>query len=362
MAGGQHRQRSTTTSKAAIPPTAEPPGRAGPTNATGVTATSHTPTTPSRAQHARTSTRWTPTTPQPGQPVGLHGRQQRRQRLTIPAAPSACAATPGTSTIVLNWTDPSNTYNITGYHIYRSTDNATWGSVYGTASGATATTFTDNSPGNGTAYFYLVKAYDATGESTSGAGMTCEVATVIAYDGFNYSTGTLVGQNGGVGFNNAWTGNSTYDMVASGNQAYSANGHTLTTSGNKASITHSTTASRTLASNVAATTTRPSGPATDEHHRRPSQLQIGQSFTNNNFQFGGLLNGKLEMYLTAGGSSYECNTNVTCVNGTTYFIVVEMQYLSTGDIGSIWINPQPGVPRRRTRWRLRRLRSPPAHY
>ena len=117
------------------------------------------------------------------------GPQPSTSVMTIPAAPTGLAATPGTITIGLVWTDPSPTTNITGYHIYRSTDNATWGSVYGTASGATATTFTDNSPGAGTAYYYLVKAYDATGDSATGAGMTCDVATVIAYDGFNYTSG-----------------------------------------------------------------------------------------------------------------------------------------------------------------------------
>ena len=123
---------------------------------------------------------------------------------TIPAAPSNLVATPDISHIDLVWTDPSPTTNITGYHIYRSTDNATWGSVYGTASGATATTFTDNSPGAGTAYYYQVKAYDSStynnGESATAAGMTCYVATVIAYEGFNYTPGsTFNGQNGGAG-------------------------------------------------------------------------------------------------------------------------------------------------------------------
>ena len=137
--------------------------------------------------------------------------------LTIPAAPTNLVATPGTSTIVLTWTDPSPTTNITGYHVYRSTDNATWGSVYGTASGPTATIFTDSSPTAGTGYYYKVAAYDATGDSAA-AGMTCPVATVIAYDGFNYTTvnGANPWQGGdtGLGFgSNTWSLTSTTDAT-----------------------------------------------------------------------------------------------------------------------------------------------------
>ena len=43
-------------------------------------------------------------------------------------------------------------------------------------------------------------------------------ASLIAYDGFDYATGDLVGQNGGTGdWKDAWTGNTEIDVILGGN-------------------------------------------------------------------------------------------------------------------------------------------------
>ena len=159
----------------------------------------------------------------------------------LPAAPSNLVATPGTSSTVLTWTD--NSTNETGFHVYRSTDNATWGTALASTA-ANATTYTDSTPAAGTAYYYKVNSFNASGDSTvTGArqnDITCAVATVIAYDGFNYAAGNgnnLAGHNTGVGFNANWaTSDTTNTTILSGSLTYSASGHALTTSGNSVQV------------------------------------------------------------------------------------------------------------------------------
>ena len=88
---------------------------------------------------------------------------------------------------------------------------------------------------------------------TSGAGYTIGSPSagtvniadngIIAYEGFNYSTGSgspgpLEGANGGYGFSNAWDVVQTgvYSSINSGSLSYDYDGHTLKSSGNNASL------------------------------------------------------------------------------------------------------------------------------
>ena len=82
-----------------------------------------------------------------------------------PNAPTNLVATPGAATIGLSWTD-NNVSHTTGYHIWRSTDNSTWGSAYATIVNPSTTSYADSAPGSGTAYYYKVTAYNGGGDST----------------------------------------------------------------------------------------------------------------------------------------------------------------------------------------------------
>ena len=180
--------------------------------------------------------------------------------LTIPAAPTGLTYDPPTvSSITLHWTDPSPTTNITGYHIYRSTDNATWGSVYATASGAN-TTSTTVSATAGTAYYYKVNAYDTTGDSATGATQTYPMDAVIGLRRlqlFNRHRLQPLARrrhrhNYGFAASPGWKISDTSKAaIVTGSLAYPKQRALLATSGNYVTLsTGTTTATQTLANSV----------------------------------------------------------------------------------------------------------------
>ena len=80
----------------------------------------------------------------------------------LQAAPAALTATAGTAQAVLSWTAASGA---TGYDVLRATVS---GGPYTTvATGLTATTYTDTGLTTGTAYYYVIVARSATGESVN---------------------------------------------------------------------------------------------------------------------------------------------------------------------------------------------------
>ena len=83
----------------------------------------------------------------------------------IAGAPSGLSATPGNAKVILNWTAASG--SVSSYKIYRRiaaggypADSSPTATVT-----APATTYTDTGRTNGTQYFYVVKAYNASGYS-----------------------------------------------------------------------------------------------------------------------------------------------------------------------------------------------------
>ncbi len=76
-----------------------------------------------------------------------------------PSAPAGLTATPGNAQVSLGWTASAGA---TGYNVKRST---TSGGSYSTiAPGVTATSYTDMTAANGTTYYYVVSALNASGE------------------------------------------------------------------------------------------------------------------------------------------------------------------------------------------------------
>jgi fibronectin type 3 domain-containing protein len=82
---------------------------------------------------------------------------------TPPATPSGLQATAGNAQVSLNWTASTGA---TSYHVKRAT---TSGGPYTQISAPTAASFTDAGLTNGTTYFYVVSALNATGESANSA-------------------------------------------------------------------------------------------------------------------------------------------------------------------------------------------------
>ncbi|MGB7233448.1 MAG: glycoside hydrolase family 44 protein, partial [Candidatus Acidiferrum sp.] len=105
---------------------------------------------------------------------GMHGHGGGGTTPSVPSTPNGLQATAGNAQISLTWTASSGA---TSYHVKRSTSN---GGPYAEVSSPTTTSFTDTSLANGTAYYYVVSALNAAGESANSAqaGAT-PVASVV---------------------------------------------------------------------------------------------------------------------------------------------------------------------------------------
>jgi hypothetical protein len=265
--------------------------------------------------------------------------------IPLPASPTnLVTGVPGTSSLSMIWTDNAN--NETGFKVYRSTDNATWGSPYTTIATPNTTSYTDNAPAAGVGYFYKVVAYNAAGESTSAAGMTCEVATVQAHDRFNYTPGdgsNIAGQNNGVGLSANWTtSNNTLVSIVAGSLNYSAAGHALTTSGNSIKVTNFGSANGTLATPIGTlgTTTWIGFELKSDRISGTGTLNGEVRINGSTLRLGSPLGGNLSAIAT--GNIYLRST-VAAVTGATNFVVYRIQYLSTGSVIDMFANPTPGV-------------------
>jgi len=80
-------------------------------------------------------------------------------KATVPAAPTNLQATAGNAQVSLTWTASTGA---TSYHVKRATTN---GGPYTQIAAPTSTSFTDTTVTNGTAYYYVVTAVNAAGES-----------------------------------------------------------------------------------------------------------------------------------------------------------------------------------------------------
>ncbi len=90
-----------------------------------------------------------------------------------PAAPTGLAATAGNAQVTLAWTASTGA---TTYHVKRAT---TTGGPYTQIANPTATTLTDTSVTNGTKYFYVVSAVNASGESANSAEASATPTAVV---------------------------------------------------------------------------------------------------------------------------------------------------------------------------------------
>jgi hypothetical protein len=135
-----------------------------------------------------------------------------------PSAPTGLTATPGDAQVILNWSAPSGA---TSYNVKRA---ATSGGPYATVASPTATSYTNTGLTNGTAYYFVVSAVNASGESpdSAQAGTTPSAVAVSTYTlddpaspisvEFNSATGRMAVTSKATG--TTWTqgtgGGSTY--------------------------------------------------------------------------------------------------------------------------------------------------------
>lgn len=93
--------------------------------------------------------------------------------VTPPATPAGLTATPGNTQVNLSWTASAGA---TSYHVKRGT---TSGGPYTQVAAPTITTLTDTGLTNGTAYYYVVSALNAAGESANSTQASATPAAAV---------------------------------------------------------------------------------------------------------------------------------------------------------------------------------------
>ena len=90
---------------------------------------------------------------------------------TAPQVVTSIASTSTATAVTLTWTNPVDA-DRAFVSVYRSTANGTLGSKVGQTAGGSTATYTDSGLTTGTAYFYTLKASDASGNLSSGTAQT----------------------------------------------------------------------------------------------------------------------------------------------------------------------------------------------
>jgi hypothetical protein len=94
--------------------------------------------------------------------------------VSTPAVPAGLTATGGNAQVSLSWSASSGA---TGYHVMRAT---TSGGPYTQVGAPTSAVYTDASLQNGTTYFYVVTAFNASGESANSAQVSALPAAPVS--------------------------------------------------------------------------------------------------------------------------------------------------------------------------------------
>jgi fibronectin type 3 domain-containing protein len=154
-----------------------------------------------------------------------------------PAAPTNLTATPGNAVVALTWTASAGA---TGYNVKRAT---TSGGPYTQLAAPSSNGYTDSSVTNGTTYYYVVSAFNSSGESANSAQVSATPnapsvspaapTNLTATPGNAVVTLTWTASTGATGYNvkRATTSGGPYAQLA----APSSNGYT------DSSVTNGTT-------------------------------------------------------------------------------------------------------------------------
>jgi len=136
--------------------------------------------------------------------------------LGVPYAPTGLAATPGDSQVALTWTAPA-VGSPTSYNVYRSTTSGSGYAVITTSGAQTTTSYIDSTAINGTTYYYVVSAVNATGEGANSSQVSATPAAFVnVYEPFNYSSIANGTAANGSGESGTWTVGATAPSIVTG--------------------------------------------------------------------------------------------------------------------------------------------------
>lgn len=173
----------------------------------------------------------------------------------------------------------------------------------------------------------------------------------IAYESFNYATGSLDTRNGGTGWSDAWTSAGSPTPMAStvagsvkdptGNLVHLADNSATTANADVAEYRNlSTTLGTAGTTKWMSFILRPNGSVTTNAY-----AGIGLGGTDNwgagGLFIGGIGTGDYVLELVGGGSQIAA-TGSTVTPGTAALLVVKMEFLSGNDTFTLYVNPTPG--------------------
>jgi len=276
----------------------------------------------------------------------------------VPQAPTGVTATPGNAQVSLAWTASSGA---TSYNVKRATAS---GGPYTVVGSPATTSFTNTGLTNGTTYFYVVTAVNASGES----GNSTQVSATPQAPAPQPPTGlSATPGNGQVSL--SWTASSgatSYNVkrATTSGGPYTLVGSPTTTSFTNTALTNGTTYYYVVtavnasgesgnSTQVSATPQAPPQPPTGLS-ATPGNGQVSLSWTASsgatsyNVKRSTVSGGP---YTTAGSPTGTSFTNTGLTNGSTYFYVVTAVNASGESVNSTEVSatPQAVVPAPPTR-------------
>lgn len=262
--------------------------------------------------------------------------------LSVPTGLQASPATKGQVDLAWSYSGAL----ATGFKIERSTDNSTWSTI-ATLSGVSAKNWSDTGRSASTRYYYRVRAFNqdcTSSPSTSAIAMTLPDSTLIAYEGFNYTSGlSLNAQSGGTGWSGAWSGGGT--TFNSGSLAAPSPADILFTQANSVTIGagYFGTQSRNLATSVGGT-----GEIWLSYILKTGS-SLSATGTEGEVTIGSIATGVMwhDYYMIATPGGYFIGSNpVTATTNQTTFIVVRIVFSAndstSNDQAWMYLNPTPG--------------------
>ena len=98
---------------------------------------------------------------------------------TPPLAPTGITGTAGDGKATLSWTNPADT-DLAGIKVYRSTTAGTLGDLTTTINSTTTTSYENTGLSNGTTYYYTVRAFDASNNSSTNTAQVSVTPSVTS--------------------------------------------------------------------------------------------------------------------------------------------------------------------------------------
>jgi fibronectin type 3 domain-containing protein len=267
-------------------------------------------------------------------------------------APTSVVATAGNRSVALSWGAVSGA---AGYRVYRSTTN---GGPYTLIGSPAATSFTSTGLTNGTTYYYVIRAYNASLESLNSLQVSARPAStllspptgVVAASGNASATLSWGAVTGATGYRvyRSTTSGGSYSLLASTTaRSYTNTGLTNGTTYYYVVRAYNSTVQSIDSAQVSATPTAappvaPSGLVATPGNGAVSLTWDAVSGVTTYRVYGATTSGGPYTLVASPTTTSYINTGLT--NGTTYFYVVRSFNGSVESVNSAQVSATPSAP------------------